>query len=118
MAKGASADEIKKPLPQISCQISPRQKTPGTRQAEEKFKEIGEAYEALSDPPEKRGPLRPVWPCPLRPRFTGKSGGGGFHDPFDIFREVFSGGAEAAGVFSRIYSEEADSALPPARPAV
>src|SRR6202035_3663865 len=30
-------------------------------------------------------------------------GAGGFHDPFDIFREVFGAGAEGGGIFDQIF---------------
>ena len=49
VAKGASADEIKKSYRKIALQHHP-DRNPGDKEAEEKFKEAAEAYDVLSNP--------------------------------------------------------------------
>lgn len=48
VAKGATADEIKKAYRKVAMQFHP-DRNPGDKSAEEKFKEAAEAYEVLSD---------------------------------------------------------------------
>jgi molecular chaperone DnaJ len=86
----AGPEEIKKAYRKLAAKHHP-DKNPGDKTAEEKFKELGEAYEVLSDPQK-----RPAYDQYGHAAFDRRSGpfahGGGFHDPFEIFREVFGGG--------------------------
>src|SRR5947207_501642 len=80
-------EEIKKSYRKLAVKYHP-DKNPGDKSAEEKFKELSEAYEALSDP-QKRAAYDQYGHAAFDPRARGFGGrpGGGFHDPFEIFRE-------------------------------
>jgi molecular chaperone DnaJ len=47
ISKSATAEEIKKGLPQSSHAVSPPTRNPGDKTAEDKFKEAAEAYEGI-----------------------------------------------------------------------
>ena len=86
----ATDEEIKKSYRKLAIKYHP-DKNPGDKEAEEKFKELSEAYEVLSDA-QKRAAYDQYGHGAFDPRARARSGGGGFHDPFDIFREAFGGG--------------------------
>jgi molecular chaperone DnaJ len=88
--RNAGPEEVKKAYRKLAVKYHP-DKNPGDKAAEEKFKELGEAYEALSDP-QKRAAYDQYGHAAFDSRSRGFGQAGGFHDPFEIFREVFGGG--------------------------
>ena len=95
--KSASADEIKKAYRKKAIQYHP-DKNPGDKEAEEKFKEINEAYEVLSDETKRRN-YDQFGHEGVNGQGFGGAGGfggqgfGGFDDIFgDIFGDMFGGG--------------------------
>ena len=96
--KSASAEEIKKAYRKKAMQYHP-DRNPGDKTAEEKFKEVGEAYEVLSDD-DKRARYDQFGFQGVDPNFGGGSGFGGgfggfgdFGDLGDIFGSFFGGGS-------------------------
>ena len=85
--RDADAAAIKKAYRKLAVKYHP-DKNPGDKEAEDKFKELGEAYEALSDPDKRAAYDRYGHSAFQGP---GGGGGGGFHDPMDIFSQIFGG---------------------------
>ncbi|RII28534.1 MAG: integrase [Geobacter sp.] len=97
LKKGATPAEIKKAYRKLAVKYHP-DKNPGNKEAEDRFKEINEAYAVLSDPKKKE-------------QFD-QFGSAGFHQRFsqeDIFRgfdvgDIFKdAGLGSDDIFSRIF---------------
>ena len=96
VAKNASEDEIKKSYRKLAMKYHP-DRNPDSKESEEKFKEVKEAYEMLTNP-EKREAYDRYGHAGVDPNMGGGGGGfgggaGGFGDAFgDIFGDIFGGG--------------------------
>lgn len=110
-SRSATPEELKKSFRKLAMQYHP-DKNPGDKKAEEKFKEITEAYDVLSDPKKREaydqfGFVGPGFGAgsggdpfggsgPFRGGFSDARGGAGgdhFQDVFgDLFGDLFGGG--------------------------
>jgi curved DNA-binding protein len=97
VSKGASPDEIKKAFRKLAVKYHP-DKNPGDKEAEEKFKEINEAYAVLSDP-EKKAQYDRFGSSGFHQRYTQEDIFRGF-DVGDMFRDM---GFDTDDIFSRIF---------------
>ncbi len=107
--KGAGDEEIKKAYRKMAVKYHP-DKNAGNKAAEESFKEVGEAYEVLSDP-QKRAAYDQYGHAAFDRRAGGFGRTGGFHDPYEIFREVFGGGS----IFDDLFGGGHSDPTPPQR---
>ena len=107
--RGASQDDIKKAYRRLAMKYHP-DRNPGDKTAEEKFKQIGEAYAVLSDE-QKRAAYDRFGKAGVDPSAAGGAGGGfggfggfgnmgggDFQSAFgDIFADLFGGGRGPRG---------------------
>ena len=107
--RDAGADEIKKAYRKQAVKFHP-DKNPDDKGAEEKFKEVGEAYEILSDE-QKRSTYDQLGHAAFE---GGGAGGfrGGSVDPFEIFSQVFGGGSGGGGIFEQFFGGGTDPSGP------
>jgi molecular chaperone DnaJ len=95
VGKSASEDDLKKAYRKLAKQYHP-DSNQGDKAAEEKFKELNEAYAVLSDP-QKKAAYDQYGHAAFDPASGGGGGGGGFYsggfnmDMGDIFESFFGG---------------------------
>ena len=95
--KGATADEIKKAYRKLAIKFHP-DKNPGNNEAEERFKEISEAYAVLSDP-QKKAQYDQFGSSGFHQRYSQEDIFRGF-DAGDLFKEFGFGNDD---IYSRIF---------------
>lgn len=117
VSKSASADEIRRAYRKLAKELHPDAR-PGDKQAEERFKEVGQAFSLLSDPNTKarfdRGEIDADGNETAAFHFRSRPGGpagqrgpsGRFEDISDIFSDLFSdfgqgGGRQGPGAGAR-----------------
>ncbi|CAK4128749.1 unnamed protein product [Aphanomyces euteiches] len=86
IGRDASAPEIKKAFRKLSLKLHP-DKNPGDEDAAKKFAEVASAYEVLSDETKRK-----KYDMYGEDGLKDNGGGGGGHNPFDIFSQFFGGG--------------------------
>ena len=95
VSKGASADELKKAYRKLAIKYHP-DKNPGDKEAEEKFKELAEAYDVLSDPDKRQRYDQfghaGVGSSAASGGAGGFGGGMSMEDIFSRFGDLFGGG--------------------------
>jgi len=96
VSRRAAVEEIKTSYRKLAMKYHP-DRNPGNAAAEESFKEISQAYDILIDADKRAAFDRYGYAA-----FQGAGGGAGFHDPFDLFREVFGSGG--GGIFEHFFS--------------
>ncbi|MDL2288919.1 molecular chaperone DnaJ [Oscillospiraceae bacterium OttesenSCG-928-F05] len=104
LQKGASEDEVKRAYRKLAKTYHP-DVNPGDKDAEQKFKEVGDAYSVLSDP-EKKSRYDQFGHAGVDPSYGAGGGGydgfGGFGGGYDfdlgsIFENFFGGGFGGGG---------------------
>ena len=100
LAKNASKDDIRKAYRKLAMKYHP-DRNPDSKEAEDKFKEVKEAYEILYDE-DKRAAYDRYGHAGVDPNGMGGMGGGmggsDFADAFgDIFGDIFGGGRRGGG---------------------
>lgn len=97
--RSVTEEVLKRSYRKLAVKFHP-DKNPGDHESEDRFKELGEAYDVLMDP-QKRAAYDRYGHAAFQQ--GGMGPGGGFHDPFDLFREVFGAGGGSGGIFDHFF---------------
>jgi len=103
VSRDVSPEEIKKAYRKLAIKYHPDRNPDNSKEAEEKFKEVSEAYKILADP-EKRKIYDQYGHAGLEAEVGTGAGFGGFDfDPFKIFEEVFGRGSFGEDFFGDFF---------------
>ncbi|MDH4470532.1 MAG: molecular chaperone DnaJ [Verrucomicrobiae bacterium] len=113
VSRTAQQEEIKRAYRKLAVKYHP-DKNPGDASSEASFKELAEAYDIISDA-DKRAAYDRYGHAAFQGA-GGRSAAGGFHDPFDLFREMFAGqggkagmGGMGGGIFEQFFQGGAEA---------
>ncbi len=110
VGRSAGAAEIKKAYRSLAVQYHP-DKNPDDPAAEEKFKEVAEAFEVLSD-----SGKREIYDSYGHEGLRGR--GFGFHDPADIFQQFMGAAFGGGGIFGDIFGFGGGRSRPATGPSI
>jgi len=116
ISRSASVEEIKRAYRKLALRYHPDKNPDNSKEAEEKFIEVSEAYEVLSDS-EKRQIYDQYGHAGLEAEIGAGAGFGGFEfDPFKIFEEVFGRESFGEGLFGNVFGRRSRTRAREAEP--
>ncbi|MFW6159445.1 MAG: DnaJ domain-containing protein, partial [Planctomycetota bacterium] len=115
VSRDADTDEIKRAFRKLAARYHPDKNPDNKKEAEEKFKEVAEAYEVLSDP-EKRSRYDQFGHEGLKGTTMHDYRGASVEDIFASFSDLFGGAGGGRGdLFGDLFGTRAGRRRPLAR---